>query len=74
MSLCKGTRSELPVNSINLLFKAEDGSEKRILCEFEGAAEYTARRFSADGISGKGTVELVFLPGCDIDLYSLRFE
>ena len=67
-------RSELPVNSINLLFKAEDGSEKRILCEFEGAAEYTARRFSADGISGKGTVELVFLPGCDIDLYSLRFE
>ena len=66
-------RSKLAVNSIHLLFKSEDGSEKRILAEFAGAEDYTERAFDIDGISGKGTAELVFLPGCDIDLYSMRF-
>lgn len=67
-------RTPLAVNSIHLLFKGGDGTEKRLLCEFEGAAEYTEREFSAEGISGKGTVEFVFLPGSDFDLMSFRFE
>ncbi|MBQ8967380.1 glycoside hydrolase family 2 TIM barrel-domain containing protein [Ruminococcus sp.] len=66
-------RSKLAVNSIHLLFKGEDGSEKRILAEFAGAEDYTDREFPVEGISGKGTVEFVFLPGSDFDFYSFRF-
>ena len=71
--LLKG-RSALPVNSINLLFKGEDGSEKRSLCEFEGAKDYTVRAFPTEGLCGKGTLEFVFLPGSDFDFMSFRFE
>lgn len=67
-------RSALSVNSIHLIFKGEDGSEKRIVAEFEGAGEYTEREFPIEGISGKGTVEFVFLPGSDFDFMSFRFE
>ena len=67
-------RSKLISNSINLLYKNEDGSEVRVLAEFAGTEDYTERSFSAEGIKGRGTVELVFLPGSDIDLMSLRFE
>ena len=67
-------RSALHVNSIHLLFKGEDGSEKRILAEFEGAADYTEREFPVEGISGKGTAEFVFLPGSDFDFMSFKFE
>ena len=45
-----------------------------MLAEFAGTEDYTERSFSAEGIKGRGTVELVFLPGSDIDLMSLRFE
>ncbi len=67
-------RSKLAVNSIHLLFKGEDGTEKRILAEFEGAEDYTERGFAVDGISGRGTVEFVFLPGSEFDFLSFRFE
>ncbi|WP_295154059.1 DUF4982 domain-containing protein, partial [uncultured Ruminococcus sp.] len=67
-------RSRLPVNSIHLLFKGEDGSERRLLCEFAGAEGYTERAFPVDGLKGKGTVEFVFLPGSEFDMYSFRFE
>ena len=41
--------------------------------EFEKAEEYTERYFDLSGISGKGSVSLIFLPGCDIDLKSIQF-
>ena len=65
-------RSQLPVNSIHLCFT--DGDEKRLLLEFEGSADYTARSFPTEGIEGRGNVTLVFLPGSDIDIRSVRFE
>lgn len=74
--VCITGRSDLEVNSIHLLFESEqpDIGEVRTLCEFARAEEYTERRFPLTPISGKGRVSLVFLPGCDFDLKSIRFE
>ena len=65
-------RSALAVNNINAVISG--GSEKRILCEFEGAEEYTERRFDIGEFGGKADVSFVFLPGCDFDFRSFRFE
>lgn len=65
-------RSKLPSNSIHLIFKTD--TEVRELCEFARSEEYTERRFNIGGISGKGEVSFVFLPGSDFDFKSFRFE
>lgn len=65
-------RSKLPSNSIHLIFKTD--TEVRELCEFAGSEEYTERRFNIGGISGRGEVSFVFLPGSDFDFRSFRFE
>lgn len=68
-------RSALAVNSIHIIFGAENGNtEKRILAEFAGAANYTEREFAVKGISGKRSVSFAFLPGSDFDFRSFRFE
>lgn len=66
-------RSKLPFNSIHVIFTNADG-EKRMLAEFAGADEYTAREFATDEITGKVNVQLAFLPGSDIDLRSIKFD
>lgn len=65
-------KSKLPVNSIHLVFKGD--VEKRVLCEFAGAEEYTERRFELDGIGGKCEFSFTFLPGSDFDFKSFKFE
>ncbi|MCM1165303.1 MAG: DUF4982 domain-containing protein [Lachnospiraceae bacterium] len=68
-------RSALAVNSIHIIFGAENGNtETRVLAEFAGAEEYTAREFPVNGISGRRSVSIAFLPGSDFDFGSLRFE
>lgn len=68
-------RSALAVNSIHVIFGSENGNtEQRVLAEFAGAAEYTEREFSVEGISGRRTVSFAFLPGSDFDFKSFRFE
>ncbi len=67
-------RSALPINSIHLIFSFPDGTEKRVLAEFSQAEDYTERAFSLEGISGKTSFSMVFLPGCDFDLRSIRFS
>ncbi|MBD5128798.1 MAG: DUF4982 domain-containing protein [Ruminococcaceae bacterium] len=68
-------RSTLPVNSIHIIFGAENGNtETRVLAEFAGAENYTEREFAIDGISGKRGVSFTFLPGSDFDFKSFRFE
>ncbi|MBQ1537823.1 MAG: DUF4982 domain-containing protein [Ruminococcus sp.] len=71
--VCICGRSELPVNSIHIVFEGSCG-EIRTLAEFSQAADYTERSFPVEGICGKGKVSLIFLPGCDFDLRSVRFE
>lgn len=65
-------RSELPLNSITVIFKGE--TEKRMIAEFSKAEDYTERSFPVEGISGKCKVSFVFLPGSDFDFKSFRFE
>ena len=65
-------KSALPVNSIHVIFTGD--TEKRVLAEFKGADEYTPESFDLSGISGKCKVSFAFLPGCDFDFRSFRFE
>ena len=65
-------RSALEINSIHLLWEGADTA--RFQLEFEGCEEYTDRSFPVEGISGSGRISLIFLPGCDFDLRSIRFE
>ena len=65
-------KSKLPLNSINIIFDGD--TEKRSIAEFEGAEEYTERRFPIEGVSGKCKVSFAFLPGSDFDFMSFRFE
>jgi len=64
-------RSKLPQNSIHLIFDGEES--KRVILEFEGAKEYTTRKFPIEGISGRGKVSFVFLPGSCFDFRAFRF-
>lgn len=64
-------KSALPLNSIHILFTGD--TEARVLAEFEGAQEYTGRKFDLSGISGKCNVSFTFLPGSDFDFKSFEF-
>ena len=65
-------KSALPVNSIHIVFTGD--TEARILAEFKGADEYTSETFDISGVKGKCKVSFAFLPGCDFDFKSFRFE
>lgn len=65
-------KSVLPVNSIHIVFTGD--TEARILAEFKGADEYTPETFDISGVKGKCKVSFAFLPGCDFDFKSFRFE
>ncbi|SDA24207.1 beta-galactosidase [Ruminococcus sp. YE71] len=68
-------RSQLPVNSIHIIFFDENGAEiRRELCEFEQADDYTCREFAIGAVRGKVKVQLCFLPGSDFDLKSIKFR
>ena len=65
-------RSALPLNSIHL--QAEGTEVRRWLLEFPGCEEYTPREFPIEGMETRCRISLVFLPGSDFDLRSVRFE
>ena len=67
----------LKVNTIHLRFKPEDGGEVQArMAEFAGTGknEYNEQTFTFQKISGKGRMDLVFLPGCQFNLESVRFR
>ncbi|MDE6517327.1 MAG: hypothetical protein K2L18_05715, partial [Acetatifactor sp.] len=47
-------------------------AEARVL-EVPGTAEYTAQTFSIEPLAGRGTLELIFLPGSNFDFEALQF-
>ncbi|MBR4554573.1 MAG: DUF4982 domain-containing protein [Ruminococcus sp.] len=69
--ICITGRSALAVNSIGI--KIEGGECMQWQFEFEGCSEYTERCFPLDGVRGSCRVSVVFLPGCEFDLRSIRF-
>ena len=66
-------RSRLPVNSIHVRFNTENGDVNEV-AEFAGGEEYTERAFTFSKVTGKTTVNFVFLPGCEFDFKYFRFE
>ncbi len=66
-------RSHIAQNSIQLLFT--DGQrEIRQMIEVANYEEYTSAVFNLnESITGKNTVSLIFLPGCNIDMGWVRF-
>ncbi len=59
-------------DTLHLRFVTPDGQDNQIV-EFEGTDAPVTRRFKLSRICGKADVRLVFLPGCDFDLYSIKF-
>jgi len=66
-------KSRLPMNSIHVRFNTEKGDVNEV-AEFAGAKDYTERTFEFSKVTGKTTVNFVFLPGCDFDFKYFRFE
>ena len=66
-------RSDLARNSIQFVFY--DGKEKiQKMVEVDRTDAYTSSVFPLnEGISGKKTVSLIFLPGCSLDLAWIQF-
>ncbi len=60
-------------NSVHILFEGADTKERRIV-EFAGSEGFTDRSFIIEKVSGVCDVTFVFLPGCDFDLKSFRFD
>ena len=66
-------KAKIPLNSIHLIFKPEQGTPQRILAEFRGSTENTEQVFPVEGITGKGNVSFTFLPGSDFDFNYFQF-
>ncbi len=67
----------LAVNTIHLRFRPEGEDEVQArMVEFAGTGKntYENQTFTFQKISGKGRMDLVFLPGCQFNLESLRFR
>ena len=67
----------LPVNTIHIRFNPENGGEMQArMAEFRGrdTNEYNRQTFSFEKICGRGRLDLVFLPGCQFNLESIRFR
>lgn len=67
----------LPVNTIHIRFNPEGGGEIQArMAEFtgDGKSQYLEQTFTLEKISGKGRLDLIFLPGCQFNLESIRFR
>lgn len=55
-------------NTVHIRFHKEDGSRVNRMVEFVHTEGYEEQSFEIEAITGKGRVDLVFLPGSDFDL------
>lgn len=65
--------SYIDVNTINVLFTNQDGSETRRMLAFEKNSELETKQFDIDMVSGLNKVTFVFLPGSNFDFDWFRF-
>ncbi len=59
-------------DSVHVRFATEDGANNQIV-EFTHTDEIETKCFTLERVCGKADVKLVFLPGCDFDLKSIKF-
>lgn len=69
----KGT-SYTEVNTLNIIFAGEDGSQTRQMIEFTHTDDAVEKTFDINPIKGKNKVAFVFLPGSNFDFEWFRFE
>ncbi|MCI9073398.1 MAG: DUF4982 domain-containing protein, partial [Lachnospiraceae bacterium] len=67
-------RSPLPGNTIHIHFTPAHGETQTRVLEVAGTAAYEPQTFRLEPLTGKGTVELIFLPGSNFDLEAIQFE
>lgn len=65
--------SPLPGNTIHIHFTRQSGEMTSGVLEVPGAGVRDPQTFSIEPLTGKGTVELIFLPGSNYDLEALQF-
>lgn len=66
-------RSPLPGNTVHIHFTRPDGSLETRVLEVPGTTEYAPQTFPIEPLTGRGTLELIFLPGSNFDLEALQF-
>lgn len=66
-------RSPLPGNTIHLHFTDSQGEMAARVLEVPGTEDYEPQSFPIEPLSGRGTLELIFLPGSNYDLEAVRF-
>lgn len=66
-------RTRNPSESIRAVFDSEDGQRVYVV-EFAGGPEVSSQSFPIDVPVGATDLTLLFLPGCDFDLDSVRVE
>ena len=59
-------------DSVHVRFVTDKGQDNQIV-EFAHSDKIEAKRFELSRVCGKADVKLVFLPGCDFDLKSIKF-
>ena len=67
----------LAVNTIHLRFRPEGSNEfESRMVEFKGTGKeaYEPQTFTFEKLTGKGRMDLVFLPGCQFNMESIRFR
>lgn len=67
-------RSPLSGNTIHLHFTNSQGETEARVLEVPGTADYEPQSFSIEPLRGKGTLELIFLPGSNYDLEAVQFR
>ncbi len=73
LTVCGGTA--LPNNTVHVHFTDENGRTINQIVEFSGTdGGCMERTFAAEGLKGKGRIELIFLPGSSFDLEYLQFH
>lgn len=67
-------RSPLSGNTVHLHFTDSSGETEARVLEVPGTAVYEPQSFSIEPLKGKGTLELIFLPGSNYDLEAVQFR
>ncbi len=65
-------RTPLPANTIHIHFTDEAGETVNRILEFTGNGG-ASQDFSIERLTGRGKVELIFLPGSNFDLEAIQF-
>ena len=66
--------SYVDVNTIHIMFTAEDGSTGRQMVPFEYSEENVVKKFDISTVKGKNKVTFIFLPGSRFDFNWFRFS